>query len=101
MQTDRFSNEMSACDPDTAQGLDDFVHGFLAYQPKAANILATADNAKSNALANAYAGMLWMFLEAPVAADKAAPYIARAKAAQTSNPRERSTLDDRRDMGVG
>ena len=92
MQTDRFSNEMSACDPDTAQGLDDFVHGFLAYQPKAANILATADNAKSNALANAYAGMLWMFLEAPVAADKAAPYIARAKAAQTSNPRERSTL---------
>ncbi len=93
MHTDRFGNEMSPCSLETAQGLDDFVHGFLAYQPKAANILAIADQAKDNALSNAYAGMLWMFLEAPVATEKAAPYITRANAVETRNPRERSVTE--------
>ena len=90
MTTDRYANSISPCSPEVEQAIDDFVHGFLAYQPKAANILAGAEAAPENALANAYAGMLWMFLEAPVAAEKAAPYIARARAAETANARERS-----------
>lgn len=65
----------------TAQGLDDFIHGFVAFQAKAPNVLAAADNDPESALANAYAALLWMFLEAPVAPQKAAPYLARAKAA--------------------
>ena len=92
MPLDRFGNDITPCAPEIEQALDDFVHGFLAYQPKAANILAAADAAPDHVLANAYAGMLWMFLEAPVAAENAAPYIARARAAKTANPRERSML---------
>lgn len=93
MTHDRFGNAMSPCTPDIEQALDDFVHGFIAYQPKAANILAAADAARDHALTNAYAGMLWMFLEAPIAADKAAPYIARAKGAKTVNAREASVIE--------
>jgi tetratricopeptide (TPR) repeat protein len=93
MTTDRFVNTFSETSPTDAAAIDDFVHGFLAYQPKAANILAAADKTPSSALINAYAGMLWMFLEAPVAADKAAPYISRAQNAENANPRERSTIN--------
>ncbi len=92
MTHDRFGNDITPCTPATQQALDDFVHGFLAYQPKAANILAAAESAPDHALTNAYAGMLWMFLEAPAAAENAAPYIARAKAAQTANAREKSMV---------
>jgi tetratricopeptide (TPR) repeat protein len=92
MTTDRFGNDMTACNADTAQALDDFIDGFLSYTPKAANILAGAEADPDCALANAYAGMLWMFLEAPVAAAKAAPYIQRAKAAGTAVAREVSVI---------
>ncbi|MGB7318805.1 MAG: tetratricopeptide repeat protein [Planktotalea sp.] len=92
MTTDRFGNALSSETSETTQAIDDFVHGFLAYQPKAANILAAAEAHPDNALINAYAGMLWMFLEAPVAAQKAAPYIANAKAAALLNPREASCV---------
>ena len=92
MTSDRFGNSFTATSLEDARAIDDFVHGFLAYQPKAANILAAAEAAPKNALINAYAGMLWMFLEAPVAVDKAAPFIARAKAAEIANPREKSVI---------
>lgn len=92
MTTDRFDNSFTAGTPETAQAIDDFTHGFLAYQPKAANILAAAEAAPDHALTNTYAGMLWMFLEAPVAALKATPYIARAKAGVDMNEREHSNL---------
>ncbi|MEQ6249306.1 tetratricopeptide repeat protein [Sulfitobacter sp. HNIBRBA3233] len=70
------------CDnTETLKGIDDFIHGFLSYQPKATGIITAADADPGCALANAYAAMLWMFLEAPVAPQKAAPYIARARAA--------------------
>lgn len=92
MTTDRFGNAFSGDAPETVQAIDDFVHGFLAYHPKAANILAAAEAQPEHALLNAYAGMLWMFLEAPVAAQKAAPFIARAEAAPALNPREASCV---------
>lgn len=63
-------------------GINDFIHGFLSYQPKATGIIAAADADPECALANAYAALLWMFLEAPVAPQKAAPYLARAQAAR-------------------
>ena len=92
MTADRFGNAISTRNSDAVQAIDDFVHGFLAYQPKAANILAGAEAAPDNALVNAYAGMLWMFLEAPEAPERAAPYIARAKAAAGANAREKSVV---------
>ncbi len=77
----------------TLQGINDFIHGFIAYQPKATGIMAAADADPDCALANAYAAMLWMFLEAPVAPQKAAPYLARAKAAASdASPREQLSI---------
>lgn len=91
MFNDRYCNPISACTPDTAQAIDDFIHGFLSYQTKAANILAAADAAQDHCLANAYAGMIWMFLEAPNAAQEAQSYIDKALAtANTATPREAS-----------
>lgn len=92
MSTDRFGNVFTESTPETAQAIDDFTHGFLAYQPKAANVLAAAEAQPEHALINAYAGMLWMFLEAPVAAQKAAPFIANAQAAKAPTAREASCV---------
>ena len=83
------------CDsPRTLDGINDFIHGFLSYQPKATHIIAAADADPDCALANAYAALLWMFLEATAAPQKAAPYIARAQAARKSaTPREAQIID--------
>lgn len=82
MTTDLYGLDVTCANTRTLEGINDFIHGFLSYQPKATNILAAADADPDCALANAYAALLWMFLEAPVAPQKAAPYIARAQAAQ-------------------
>jgi hypothetical protein len=89
------------CDtPETLSAIDDFIHGFLSYQPKATNILAAADAAPDCALANAYAALLWMFLEAPVAPQKAAPYLARAQAARDGITAREGLIIDAADAWV-
>ncbi|MEQ6202131.1 tetratricopeptide repeat protein [Sulfitobacter sp. HNIBRBA2951] len=78
----------------TLEGINDFIHGFLSYQPKATGIIEAADADPECGLANAYAALLWMFLEAPVAPQKAAPYVARAQAARGGvTPREALVID--------
>ncbi|KEJ90826.1 tetratricopeptide repeat protein [Sulfitobacter donghicola] len=94
MTTDLYGLGVSVENPRTLEGINDFIHGFLSYQPKAANILAAADADPDCALANAYAALLWMFLEAPIAPQKAAPYLARAQAArETVTQREALIID--------
>lgn len=89
MTTDRFGNIISGADPATLQGIDDFVHGFVSYQSKAVNILAAADRAPECCLAQCYAAMLWMFLEAPIAPAKAEASLRRAEAlVDTATERE-------------
>jgi len=82
MTTDIYGLPVTAATPEVLDGINEFIHGFLSYQPKATHIIAAADAAPDCALANAYAALLWMFLEAPVAPQKAAPYLARAQAAR-------------------
>ncbi len=82
MKKDLYGLNVTCRNDETLAAINDFIHGFLSYQPKATNILAAADADPDCALANAYAALLWMFLEAPVAPQKAAPYIARAQAAR-------------------
>ncbi|MES1199989.1 MAG: tetratricopeptide repeat protein [Pseudomonadota bacterium] len=90
---DFLGNAVTASDDATARGIDDFVGGFLSYESVAANVLAAADADAGSTLANAYAAMLWLFLEAPGAAARAAPYLARAEAAlRPATKRERSVL---------
>ena len=81
MTVDYLGNPVTGAGPATLQGIDDFIHGFLAYENKAVNVLAAAEADPESCLANAYAAMIWMFLEAPEAPDKAAPFVARALAA--------------------
>ena len=73
-------------------GIDDFVTGFVGYHPRSANVLAAADAHPDSALANIFAGFLWMFLERPEAAAKAEPYRRRAAACRAPNARERGLL---------
>ena len=82
------------CDSDaTRQGIDDFVHGFISFQSKAANILKAAKSDPGNGLANAYAAILYMLLEAPVAPKLARPFLANAEQATGLTPREAAAVE--------
>jgi len=81
------------CDTDvTAQGIDDFIHGFISFQTKAANVLKAAKGDPTNGLANAYAAILYMLLEAPVAPKLAAPFLEKAEAATGLSAREQAAV---------
>lgn len=73
-------------------GINDFAEGFVAYHPRAANVLETADACPDSALANIYAGMLWMFLERPEAPSKSKPFSDRAQQLAGMNRREQGLL---------
>jgi hypothetical protein len=78
----------------TLRAVNDFIEGFLAYETRAEGIVRAADQDPACCVANVYAGFLWMFLEAPEAPARAAPYIAAAeRAAGGATGRERSNLE--------
>jgi hypothetical protein len=81
MQRDYLSNPVTAQREATLRGIDDFVQGYLAYETRAERILGAADADPESCLANVYAGLLWMLLEAPDAARHAAKYLAAAERA--------------------
>ena len=86
----------------TLQAIDEFIEGYLAYETRAERILAAADADPESCIANVYAGILWMLLEAPQGASHAAKYLAAAvRAAPSTTRREqlncamlRAWLDD-------
>ncbi len=90
MSLDYLGNPIDTTDPTTLQGLDDFIGGFLGYQPRAERILATADADPDSALANAFAGLLLMFIESPEGPALAEKY--RQRAAHAAHPRARLYL---------
>jgi len=65
----------------TLRAVDDFIEGYLAYETRAERILAAADTDPDCCLAAVYAGLLWMLLEAPEGAARAARYLAAAERA--------------------
>ncbi|MFI5015130.1 MAG: tetratricopeptide repeat protein [Hyphomicrobiales bacterium] len=81
MYKDWLGNEVTAASDATVAGIDDFLQGYLGYEVKAVAIFATADNDADCAIANAYAAICNMFLEAPNAPALARRYIERAEAA--------------------
>jgi tetratricopeptide (TPR) repeat protein len=89
MQRDYLGNPVTAQRDSTLRAIDDFTEGYLAYETRAERILAAADAEPESCLANVYAGLLWMLLEAPEAAQRAAKYLAAAeRAAPPSTRRE-------------
>jgi hypothetical protein len=94
MLADWRGQPVSATDPATVAGIDDFVQGFLAYEPRAAAILTAAETEPDCGLANAYAAMFWMFLESREAPAKARPFLDRARAAAPrATGRERMVVE--------
>ena len=87
MQRDYLSNPVTAQREATLRGIDDFVQGYLAYETRAERILGAADADPESCLANVYAGLLWMLLEAPDAARHAAQYLAAAERAAAADRR--------------
>jgi hypothetical protein len=92
MSLDYLGNPIDTTDPATRQGLDDFIGGFLGYQPRAEGILAAADANPDCALANAFAGLLLMFIESPEGPALAEKYRQRAAAVSTDHPRAQGYL---------
>jgi tetratricopeptide (TPR) repeat protein len=94
MPRDCLGNVLSAAPPGTLQAVDDFVAGFLAYETRAERIVPAADEAGDCCIANAYAGFLWMLLEAPQAPLHAARYLAAAeRAAPDATRREQLNVE--------
>ena len=89
---DFLGNPVSTTDPALVAAVDDFVGGFLSYETRAANILRAAAAAPDAALVNAYAGCLFMLLESPQGPVRAAPFLAKARAAGGANERETATV---------
>lgn len=81
MTQDELGNPLLDDTPELVAGLNDFVGGFLAYETRAERILATAAAFPGAALAQVYAGWLWMLLEAPEAPAQAQPFLDGARAA--------------------
>jgi Flp pilus assembly protein TadD len=81
MQQDYLGNPITAQRDATLRGIDDFIEGYLAYETRAERILGAADADPGSCLANVYAGLLWMLLEAPEGARHAAKYLAAAERA--------------------
>ncbi len=81
MQRDSLNNPTSVQRDATLRGIDDFIQGYLSYETRAERILAAADADPESCLANVYAGLLWMLLEAPAGARNAARYLSAAERA--------------------
>jgi len=79
MQRDQLGNPVTGQRDDTLRAIDDFVGGYLAYETRAEHIVRAAEADPDSCLANAYAGILWMLLEAPEAGQRAAKYLAAAE----------------------
>lgn len=72
--------------------INDFVEGFVGYQPRAVRPLEVVDEYPECALLNIQAGFLWMFLERPEAPGKAMPFLERARSLKGLNHREQGLL---------
>ncbi len=94
MRVDFLGNPVTVSTDAALAAVDDFIDGFLAYETRAAGVLAAADANPASALLNAYAGILWLLLESPEGPRRAAPYVAKAHAARArAHPREQAVVD--------
>ena len=90
MSLDYLGNPIDTDDHDARRALDDFIGGFIGYQPRAEAILASADCHPESALSNALAGILLMFVESPEGPALAEAY--RRRAAGVASPQPRAAL---------
>ncbi|MEO0937442.1 MAG: tetratricopeptide repeat protein [Pseudomonadota bacterium] len=89
---DLYGLTVTGADDAALAGINDFVHGFISFHPKAANVLQAAEAAPDCGLVNAYAAILYMLLEAPIAPKRAAPFLEMAEAAKGLSAREQAAV---------
>jgi hypothetical protein len=108
MQRDYLGNPISGERSSTLRAIDEFIEGYLAYETRAERILVAAAADPESCLANVYAGMLWMLLEAPEGAARAAQHLTAAEMAASSATRReqlncamlRAWVDDDLERGI-
>lgn len=94
LRHDYLGNPVTAASDAELAAVDGFVRAFLAYEARAVEVVAAADAHPDNALLNAYAGVLWMLLEAAEAPGHARAYRDRARAAAAeATPREQAMVE--------
>lgn len=94
MRTDDLGNPVSPTSDAALAAVNGFVDGFLGYETRAAEVIGAAEAYPDSVLLNAYAATLWLLLEAPEAVERAAPYLARARAAAgQAHPREQAFVE--------
>lgn len=93
MRHDFLGNPTSTeCDA-TLRAVEEFIDGYLAYETRAEGIIHAADADSDCCIANVYAGLLWMLLEAPEAPRRANKYLVAAERTQRhATHRERLNL---------
>jgi hypothetical protein len=109
MQRDHLGNPITGERDSTLRAIDEFIEDYLAYETRAERILIAAAADPESCLANVYAGMLWMLLESPEGASRAAKYLAAAeRAAPLATRREqlnaamlRAWVDDDLERSIG
>ena len=79
MQRDYVGNPVTGGCGRTLDGINDFIEGYLAYETRAEHVLAAAEADPESCIANVYAATLWMLLEAPEAASRAAKFLNAAE----------------------
>ena len=86
MLTDTLGNSVTLQDPASLPTLNEFVHGFIACEASAVNVLKISD-VDHSPLVQAYCAALHMFAESRDAATNARPFMQRAVAASTQASR--------------
>lgn len=71
---DKLGNPVNSS-ADALPGINDFVGGFIRFEPDVMHVLQTSEKIPDDALANIYSGCLWMMLEQPDALDKARSFL--------------------------
>lgn len=80
MDEDGFGNRIGALDRAAAEGVRDFVGGFLGYRTRIVNVLPVAEAHPDLFWPQLYAGWLMLFGESADSATRALAYVARAAA---------------------
>jgi hypothetical protein len=109
MPRDYLGNPVTGQREDTLRSIDDFIEGYLAYETRAENIVKAAEADPKSCMANVYAGLLWMLLEAPEAASRARQYLHTAETAAPNGTRReqmnaavlRAWVDDDLETTIG
>ncbi|MEP6064428.1 MAG: tetratricopeptide repeat protein [Paracoccaceae bacterium] len=92
MTHDLYGNLVCGANDSDIEGINDFVHGFIAFHPKATKILKTAKTSEC-ALVHAYCAWLMMMIESPAGPKLARPFMDKALALGShTSPREQAII---------